>query len=208
LLSTLFTIALLHWVVLITPGVNLLLISQLAANGHRRAAVFAALGVTSVALTWSVLAILGVSAIFSAHPYLRLALQFAGGAYLIYIAIRLWQAGTNLNATGAKYLSPFAAFRMGFLTNIMNPKSALFFGSVFATTIPVEPTAAMMVAAVCLSTANTLCWHMFLALAFSHHKVQATYARQSRTLNRVAGIFVGAFGLRLLVATVEEIRAK
>jgi threonine efflux protein len=208
MLSTLFTIALLHWVVLVTPGVNMLLISQLAANGHRRAAAFAALGVTSVALTWSVLAILGVSAIFSAHPYLRQALQFAGGAYLIYVAIRLWRAGADLHGSVGKYLSPFAAFRMGFLTNIMNPKSALFFGSVFATTIPVEPTATMMVSAVCLSTANTFCWHMFLALAFSHHKVQATYARQCRMLNRVAGILVGAFGLRLLVATVEEIRAR
>ena len=208
MLATLLTIAVLHWVVLITPGVNMLVISQLAASGQRKAACFCALGVASVALTWAILAIMRVNAIFAAHAYLRQALQGAGGAYLVYVALRLWQAGGSSDHSAPGYVAPAAAFRLGFLTNIMNPKSALFFGSVFATALPPQPAPELLAAAVGLALANTLSWHIFLALAFSDRRVQAAYARWCNMLNRIAGALVGAFGLRLLATTVEEVRAR
>jgi len=190
MLSTLLAVALLHWVVLVTPGANVLVVSSLAANGSRASACFAALGVTVVAAVWSTLAVLGVNAVFAAHPYLRLALQIAGGAYLLYVAVRLWQAGSNPSEATSMQLSPLAAFRLGFLTNIMNPKSALFFGSVFATALPPEPSAALLAAAVLLVLFNALCWHLFLAVAFSHHRIQAAYARQRMVLGRIASALV------------------
>jgi len=208
MLTTLLTITALHWLVLVTPGVNMLLISQLAASGQRGAAGFAALGVTSVALTWSVLAVLGVGTVFTVYPSLRQALQLAGAVYLLYVAVRLWRASAEVAASSGQYLPPLAAFRMGFLTNIMNPKSALFFGSVFATVLPEAPSGPMMVAAVCVSVTNTFFWHMFLAIAFSHSRVQAAYSRHSKLLSRLAGALVGVFGMRLLVATVEEVRVR
>ena len=161
-------------------------------------------GVTSVAFTWSVLAVLGVGTIFIVYPDLRHALQLAGALYLLYVAVRLWRAGEGVAASSGQHVGALAGFRMGFLTNIMNPKSALFFGSVFATVLPEAPSGAMMVAAVCVSVTNTFTWHMFLAIAFSHSRVQAAYARQSRRLSRLAGVLVGGFGLHLLVATVTR----
>lgn len=208
MLPTLLTIAALHWLVLVTPGVNMLLISQLAASGQRRAASFAALGVTCVALTWSVLAVLGVGAVFTVYPSVRYALQLAGAVYLLYVAVRLWRASAGMTASSWQHLGPIAAFRTGFLTNIMNPKSALFFGSVFATALPEAPGGLMMVAAVCVSVTNTFCWHMFLAVAFSQSRVQAAYSRQSKLLSRLAGALIGVFGVRLLAATVEEVRVR
>ena len=206
MLATLLAVSLLHWVVLVTPGANVLLVSQLAASGHRRAACFAALGVTAVAVVWSALAVLGVNAVFAAHPRLRLALQVAGGLYLCYVAVRLWRSGSGSVSRSSTALSGAAALRLGFLTNIMNPKSALFFGSVFATSLPAEPSSGLLFAVVALVFANALCWHMFLALAFSHHRVQAVYAQQRKWLTRLAAALVGAFGLRLLGASFREDR--
>ena len=208
MLTTLLTIAVLHWLALLTPGVNTLLISQLAASGERRAAGFAAVGVTAVAFTWALLAVLGVTAIFTVYPELRQALQISGAVYLVYVAVRLWQSSAGSASAASQDIGPFAAFRLGFLTNIMNPKSALFFGSVFAAALPETPGTEMMVAAVCVAVTNTFSWHMFLAVAFSHARVQAVYARQSKLLGRAAGALVGAFGLYLLVATVQEAREK
>jgi threonine efflux protein len=208
MLTTLLTVALLHWFVLVTPGPNVLVVSQLAADGHRKAACFAALGVTLVAVAWSLLAILGVNAVFAAHPRLRLALQIAGGVYLCYVAVRLWRARASTGKTLSSSVAPTAAFRLGFFTNIMNPKSALFFGSVFATALPPQPSTALLVAVVTMVLVNAFCWHMFLAFAFSHHRIQAVYATQRKVLNRVAGALVGAFGLRLIVTTVGELRVR
>lgn len=206
MLSVLLAVAILHWAVLVIPGANVLVVSSLAANGARTAACFAGFGVTAVATIWSTLAVLGVNAVFAAHPYLRVALQIAGGFYLIYVAVRFWRAGSSAGEATTDQLTPVAAFRLGFLTNIMNPKSALFFGSVFATALPHEPPALMLVGAVLVVFVNALVWHLILAFAFSHHRVQATYARQRTALSRLAGVLIGVFGLRLIVAAVHEVR--
>jgi threonine efflux protein len=208
MLATLISVAILHWVILVTPGANVLVVSQLAASGARRAACFAALGVTVVAVIWASLAAFGVHAVFEAHPHLRFALQLAGGAYLCYVAIRLWRSAGGPNAVHAAGMSPWAAFRLGFFTNIMNPKSALFFGSVFVTSLPHEPDGLLMFAVVAMVLANALAWHLFLALAFSHPRVQSTYARRRHVLNRAASMAVGTFGLRLILTTAAEIRTK
>ena len=208
MLTIFLCVALLHWVVLITPGANVLVVSQLAAAGHRRAACFAAAGVTVVALIWSLLAVLGVNAVFAAHPTLRLALQFAGGLYLCYIAVRLWKSGAILASSYSQPLGALAAFRVGFLTNIMNPKSALFFGSVFATALPSQPSTVLLCLVIALVFTNALCWHLFLALAFSYPRVQVAYSRHRSRVSRIAGALFVVSGLRLLVSVATEARAR
>ena len=90
MLSTFVTIWILHVAAMVSPGPNVLLVSQLAASDRARSAVFAALGVTCGAALWATCAVLGVHVVFVAFPGLRLALQVAGGVYLLYVAIRLW----------------------------------------------------------------------------------------------------------------------
>lgn len=207
MLATLLSVAVLHWVILVNPGANVLLVSQLAAGGHRQAACFAALGVTFVAVIWAALAALGVHAVFVAHPHFRLALQLAGGMYLCYVAVRLWLSTHHAQADLPAGLSGWAAFRLGFLTNVLNPKSALFFGSVFTTALPPDASTGLVYAVLATVLANALAWHLFLALAFSHPRIQGAYARRRQAFTRFASAAVGAFGLRLLVATLGELRS-
>ena len=89
MLTTLIGIWFLHVAALLSPGANVLLVSQLAASDRARSAAFAALGVTVGACMWASCAVLGVNALFQAFPGLRLALQIAGGLYLLYVASRL-----------------------------------------------------------------------------------------------------------------------
>ena len=77
MLTTFLTIAVLHWVALVTPGVNFVLILQLAAGSPRSVSLSAAAGITTVTFLWALLAILGMGAAFSAHPALRQAFQIA-----------------------------------------------------------------------------------------------------------------------------------
>ena len=206
MLTTLFTIALLHWVALVSPGPNVLVVSNLAAGSTRRSACFAALGVTAVAAVWSSLAVLGVNALFNAQPALRLVVQVIGGLYLLYLAVKLWRSGAGTDAAGQAEMSATAAFRLGFVTNITNPKSALFFASVFATAFPPEPSTVLLVAAVIVAVLNALVWHLFLAFAFSHPRVRAAYARRRQAFSRCSGVLIGGFGTRLVVASLLEAR--
>src|SRR5215475_597175 len=92
MLSTFATIWILHVAAMTSPGPNVLLVSQLAASDRTRSAVFAALGVTLGAATWATCAVLGLNVVFALFPELRLALQLAGGVYLLYVAVRLWRS--------------------------------------------------------------------------------------------------------------------
>jgi len=146
--------------------------------------------------------------VFSAHPAWRQALQLAGGIYLCHLGYKLWRSQGKKTGTADIQLSNWAAFRLGFITNILNPKTALFFGSVFATALPANASVILVASAVALVYLNALIWHLFLAVAFSHPRVQAAYARHTAQLSKLAGALVGAFGAKLIMATLQEFRAK
>lgn len=207
MLATLLTIWLLHVAALLSPGANLLLVSQLAASDRGKSVLFAAFGVTLGALLWATFAVLGVHTVFGAFPGLRLGLQVLGGAYLLYVATRLWRSTGPELGKPAPAISRSTAFRLGFLTNITNPKSALFFGSVFAASFPAEPGVALQISAVAMIVVNALCWHTLLAYLFSRPRVRAGYARSRNTANRVASALLGVLGLGLLVSTFREARS-
>lgn len=207
MLATLIGIWFLHVAALLSPGANVLLVSQLAASDRARSAAFAALGVTVGACVWASCAVLGVNALFQAFPGLRLALQIAGGLYLLYVASRLWRSSSTFMNGRATSVSPLTAFRLGLLTNITNPKSALFFGSVFAASFPPEPSSLLQASAVTLVVVNALCWHLLLAYLFSRERVRAAYSRTRNAANRIASVLVGALGLALLVASLREARS-
>jgi threonine/homoserine/homoserine lactone efflux protein len=205
MLSTLLTVWLLHVAALATPGANVLLVSHLAAKGDRRGATYAAVGVTIGAVVWSTAAVLGVSALFIRVPALRLALQLAGAAYLIYVAHRIWRTPLP-TAKPAGRLASDQALRAGLLTNLSNPKAALFFGSIFTSALPSHPGASLLVASILLVLVNALAWHLLLAFLFSRPTVQAGYASRRGALSRVAGLVVGVMGLSLLLAALNEMR--
>jgi threonine efflux protein len=204
----LVTIALLHWAVLLIPGFNFVLIGQLAAGGTRRAAFAAVVGMTTATLMWAAFAVAGIGAVFSAHPALRQAAQFAGGVYLLYLAIQLYRAGSAAPSNVSQDTSPRAAFRAGFVTSALNPKIALFYGSVFATALPAQPSLWHVLAAVTLVYANSWVWHGALAFALSQPKVQSAYLRNYSLLTKFSALLVGGFGARLLVTAIQELRER
>lgn len=216
MLSILFSIWLVHTAVLISPGVNFILLSQLAASDQEhhnlslisRNANFVVLGICTGTFVWATSAVLGVHALFQLFPSLRLTLQITGGVYLLYVASKLWSSGGAIanddSSTPSLSLTSSAAFRLGFLTNITNPKPALFFSSVFAASFPALLSTFFQLTAVALVVANALAWHYFLAYMFSRPSIRSTYARSRRGVNRVAGAMVGALGLSLLINTYRE----
>ena len=204
MISILIGIWFLHVAVLLSPGANVLIVSQLAASDRARSAAFAAVGVTVGAGIWAACAVLGVNAFFQLFPRLRLALQIAGGLYLLYVASRLWRSNSGPLNGRVTFLSAVAAFRLGLFTNLTNPKAALFFGSVFAASFPPEPSGLLQVSAVTIIIVNALCWHLLLAYLFSRERVRAAYSRTRNVANRVASVLVGALGLGLVVASLRE----
>lgn len=108
----------------LTPGADVMFATASGLQGGARVGVVAGLGVGLGGLFHVTLAVLGVSALLAAHPAALVGLQWAGAAYLLYLAVKTWRAGQP--APGQGEIAPLRALWRGFVTNALNPKVALF----------------------------------------------------------------------------------
>jgi threonine/homoserine/homoserine lactone efflux protein len=117
----------------LTPGPNMVyLISRSICQG-RRAGLISLAGVVAGFFFHIVCASVGLTAVFMTVPFAYTLLKYLGAAYLFWLA---WQAVRPGGASpfAPRVLpadSPAKLFRMGFLTNVLNPKMAVFFLSIF-----------------------------------------------------------------------------
>ncbi|MFT4716378.1 MAG: threonine/homoserine/homoserine lactone efflux protein [Paracoccaceae bacterium] len=109
----------------ITPGADFIFISASGISGGPRIGMAAALGVNLGVWIHVIAAAAGVSAILLAYPAAYDAIRYAGAAYLLYLAWAAWRCDGILG-TGAAAPSINAAIKRGFITNFLNPKTALF----------------------------------------------------------------------------------
>ena len=137
-LTVLLSVMAVHVVAMISPGPNFLIVTQTAISHSRREGVLTAFGVSCAALLWSSAALLGISLLFETTVWLYQGLKVLGGAYLIYLGIQSWRYAGRPPQLSAKTPpgSNWRLFRVGFVTNLTNPKSAIFFSSIFATLLP------------------------------------------------------------------------
>lgn len=113
----------------LTPGPDTLYILGRSVAHGRRAGVASALGISVGSIFHTGAAALGLSAVLATSAWAFMFVKLAGGAYLIFLGVRaLLERQTELLLPGHfKRNSALAAFRQGIVTNILNPKVALFF---------------------------------------------------------------------------------
>jgi len=108
-----------------TPGVDFVFVSANGIAGGPKAGMAAALGINLGVTLHILLAAAGLSTLILAWPGAYDLIRYIGAAYLAYLAVQAWRASDTLGNSGVA-LSPRKAIWRGFLTNILNPKVALF----------------------------------------------------------------------------------
>lgn len=202
-LTILGSILAVHLVAMISPGPNFFVVTQTSVTRSRREGVLSALGVAAAAALWSGAAVLGVSLLFETTAWLYAVVKVLGGAYLIYLGLRSWRRAGMLLAAPAQVRTPpsgWRAFRVGFTTNLTNPQSVVFFGSIFAALLPAGSPVWLRAAAVGVVVFNALWWHLTLALAFSTRRVQGVYGALKRPLDYLLGGVLVLLGARLVLS--------
>lgn len=122
-------------VLAVAPGPDNLFVLLQSAMYGARAGIFVTLGLCVGVFIQTMLAAFGVAAVVAASPTLLMIIQFAGAAYLLYLAWGAWRApaGGNGDESASKYprLTGFQLWRRGILMNITNPKVLIFFLAFF-----------------------------------------------------------------------------
>jgi threonine/homoserine/homoserine lactone efflux protein len=113
----------------LTPGQDTFYILGRSIAQGRRAGVLSVLGITSGTAVHTCAAALGLSAILATSARAFLIMKLAGAAYLLYIGLRMIFQRSRPVEGGSKPMPDggWAIYRAGFLSNLLNPKVALFF---------------------------------------------------------------------------------
>jgi threonine/homoserine/homoserine lactone efflux protein len=189
-----------------TPGPNTLLVTNIAAAGHRNAAMWAAAGTGAGALIWVAATLGGASALFVAFPRLATALRWIGGGYLIFLGGQaLWSVWRSRGGGGGAHAafapnSAAGAFRRGLVTNLSNPKSLAYYLSLLVASAAPDAPLWVRIAGGAGMAAISLIWYMFLAWTFSRGPVQRLYRRVQPAIAGGTGLLMIAFGLALIFA--------
>jgi threonine/homoserine/homoserine lactone efflux protein len=193
-------------VLILTPGQDTFFILGRSLAGGRAAGVAAALGVSAGTVIHTLLAALGLSALLATSAYAFMAVKFAGAAYLIYIGVRaLLSRSRELAAQGEPdaRAGQWSAFRQGMLTNLLNPKVALFFLALMPQFIAASSTqkvAAFLALGMSFVTLGLL-WCVVMAMAAAG--LRGAFLRRpslGAVLNKIAGAMFIGLGIRLATA--------
>ena len=184
-------------VVIVTPGQDTALTIRNTLLGGRRGGLATAAGVVGGQLTWAFAASAGLSALLLASAPLFEALRLAGAAYLVLLGLQALAAaarrrGGDLDASAPRRRR--APFRQGILSNLGNPKMAVFFTSLlpqFASSF-----GGMLVLGAVFAS-FTLAWLSLYALAVAKASGFVRRPRVRRALDAVTGAALVALGLRL-----------
>jgi threonine/homoserine/homoserine lactone efflux protein len=196
------SVALLWIVAVVTPGPNFLMAARVSVGNARRSALFAVLGIGVGTSIWGWAGFFGVQVVFVAAPWAYAAMKGLGGLYLIYLGARLLatrRAMADAPAGSAQAHTPSSIFRLGLITNLANPKSALFVASVFATALPPEATLLQGAEAVALMVSISVSWYALVVCVFTARPVARAYAGLRHWLDRLAGAIFVLFGARLIL---------
>jgi len=193
-------------ILVITPGQDTFFILGRSLSGGRAAGIAAALGITAGSVIHTFLAALGLSALLATSPSAFMAVKFAGAAYLLFIGVKaLLSRSSTLPGPDSAMAGDgrWAAFRQGIVTNVLNPKVALFFLALMPQFIEAGSASKVLAFLALGLTFVTLgvVWCVVLAVAAA--KLRGAILRRpsmATWLNRVAGAMFIALGIKLATA--------
>ena len=193
-----FCAAVLVFLALPGPGTFALLTST--AKGGFRAGAAATFGIIAgdQVLMW--LAVAGVAALLAAYPAVFHAVQYAGAAYLAWLGLKLLLARGD-GAAAPVRIEPRHYARQAFLITLLNPKAIVFYMAFFPLFIdPAARPALATFGAMALTIAVITAAYCLTLCAFANAVAAQVRAhrRLARWLERLAGLFLIGFGLRLV----------
>ena len=190
-----------------SPGPSFVVVVRASAALSRRDGFASALGMGVGGLIFASLSLAGLQALLMQVSWLYLILKVAGGAYLVYLGIRIWR-GAKVPLETSNGGAPMArgwrkSFAIGLATQLSNPKTAIWYASVFAAFMPANPPTWMLLVVPPLLFSIEFGWYTIVAFAFSASKPRALYLGAKLWVDRCAGGIVMLLGGKLVLEAVR-----
>lgn len=187
--------------IVLSPGADFLLVFKNSLRYGRRAGCYTAIGIALSVTIHVSYYIIGLSQLISANPWLFTWIKYAGAAYLIYLGLTsLRGSGLKLGASQTQHLDfrVLQMLRQGFLCNLLNPKTIVFFISIFSQLVASHPEQLSLTIGygAYIAVLHGL-WFALVAYLTTGRKVLLLIERFSQRINQLCGCGLIGFGLLL-----------
>lgn len=201
-LHDLMFFALASLVMVLTPGPNMVYCVSRSICQGRMAGIISLCGVAVGFLVHMAAAAFGLTALFLTIPMAYDIVKFAGAAYLLWLAWNAVKPGGSspFQTRELPPDSPATLFRMGFLTNVLNPKVAVFYMSLFPQFIHPEHGSVLAQSVVLGVTQIAISFSVNSIIVFSAAGISGFFARNQgwlRVQRYIMGSMLGALAVRL-----------
>jgi RhtB (resistance to homoserine/threonine) family protein len=200
-MNELYAVILITLLAVISPGPDFAMITRNSYAFGRRAGLMSALGIAFGVQVHVLYTAFGIAALITGSPALFIVVKIAGAAYLVYLGVTTFIT-TSSSATGdpvPKAISQWSAFKMGFFTNALNPKTMLFVIATYTQVLhPFSPLQSYIYYGLFISVIHWL-WFSFVAVFFSTSRLREKLLQHRRVLDGVIGSALVALGASLLI---------
>jgi len=195
------SLAILGVLIVISPGADFVLVLKTSINDGRKAGIFTALGLSLAICVHISYSMLGISYLISQNEFLYNMIRYAGAGYLIYLGIKgIYSSNSQLDtaSTEQQKNKNWQYLAQGFLCNVLNPKTLLFFLSVFSQVISPDSNvnSYALIYGVYMIALHGL-WFAIVAILFTSAALQERLLRIRKPLNQVCGAGLVSFGALL-----------
>jgi threonine/homoserine/homoserine lactone efflux protein len=195
-----FTIIWIHFLWVISPWPDFIMIVKNSLNYGRKTGIFTAIGIGLWIWVHILYCALGLAFFISKSIILFNTIKLLWALYLIYIWILSFKSKwVNIDIVQEEVMiSKFQAFKMWFLTNVLNPKATLLFLSLFTFILtPSTPKHILFILSIILIT-NTIIWFSIVALLLTHEKIQIFFNKTQKFLNKIFWCILIAMGIKIM----------
>jgi RhtB (resistance to homoserine/threonine) family protein len=183
---------------ILIPGPDTAVVTKNALLGGRRGGLLTAAGVSTGLAIWTAAAALGIAALLRASAFAFLALKVAGALYLVWMGIQMLRTKDFSAAPVGSPARGRRALRQGLLSDLGNPKIAVFFTSFLPQFV--DPHASAFVSLLVLGgifAVLTFLWLAAYGWLVGHGASVLRRPSVRRVLDRVTGVVLIGFGIRL-----------
>ncbi len=203
-LPELISVTLIAIFMAISPGADFVMITRNSIFYGRTAGLYSSLGISLAIWIHVAYSIAGLAFIISQSIILFSIIKYLGAAYLIYIGWRTFQARSNIDiaqSTGTQVMSTLSAFKIGFITNALNPKTTIFFLSIFTQVVnPQTPLWLQIVYGAIISLAH-LVWFSCVTIFLSQPALFNKFQDWKVYIEKAIGTLLIGFGLKVATSS-------
>lgn len=204
-MSLLFTICALHFVAQLSPGPDVLLIAKSAASTTRANTLKIIAGISVGIVVWVVLTLLGFTVLVEQFPWIQQVLMAVGGFFLAKMGWAMFSGGLkSLNQTAnledGQDLSQQKTenyFLLGLFTNLANPKTLIYFSSVFSLALSSSASSNLKAQLAVIIPIQTFIVFSLFMMIMSLPKIKALYQRSGSYIDVVSGALFLIFAIWL-----------